>query len=133
MSPAAWQRKLARRWRMVGIVAAVAYIALKVAGFDILAFLAAGATALAFARAFDGLGWSEGWDARGGLAAEQIRERVVSEAVVGAPAGMLAVYASVEAEHVIAGHDGDSGSCGSCNLSGTAWVRARRAELAEQR
>lgn len=83
-------------------------------------------TLFALGRMSGHFGWSAGWKARGGEVAEQMRDRVASEYLAGAPASMVAVYASIEAEHIIAGHTGDLIACeSSCNEAGTEWVRRR--------
>jgi hypothetical protein len=62
-------------------------------------------------------------------AVERMRERVAAEAIAGAPAGMVAHYAAVEAEHILAGHSSeDAQSCAPCNEAGRDWLKSRRAE-----
>lgn len=45
----------------------------------------------------------------------RVAERVRIEADAGAPGPMLTVYARLEAEHAIAGHDGDVMDCEPCH------------------
>lgn len=89
-----------------------------------------GLAILASGRMSQGYGWANGWDARGRQAAEQVRDRVVGVMMAGEPAGMIAFYAAVEAEHVGAGHSGEAGACSPCNTAASEWIRRRWQEKA---
>ncbi len=47
-------------------------------------------------------------------ALRQVAERARVEADAGAPGPMVAIYVEAEAEHLIAGHEGDEANCDDC-------------------
>lgn len=55
-------------------------------------------------------------------ALRHVVERAKAEARAGAPAEMVARYVAVEAEHIIAGHQGDAMQCDTCiTTTGGIW------------
>lgn len=66
MDAAAWQRKVARRWRLVGLVSFCLYVGLHITGFS-LEVVPGALAVIALARMSDGFGWADGWDARSDL------------------------------------------------------------------
>lgn len=129
MDQAVWQRRIARRWRLVGLVSFTTFVVMYVTGF-LLAPLFGSVAILAAMRMSDGFGWADGYEARVAWAAGRMRDRVTAEAAAGAPAWTVATYAAVEAEHIMFGHDGDAGACPPCNAAGVEWVKQRQRELA---
>jgi hypothetical protein len=56
-------------------------------------------------------------------ALRQVVERARVEAAAGAPGPMVAIYVEAEAEHLMAGHDGDEANCDACRRLATSGRR----------
>lgn len=131
MGLVARQRKLSRRWMWVLLGALAGNLVAHLLGWSTLGVLT-GLAILAGMRMCDTRSWADGWEVGAQQAGVRVRDRVVGEVLGGAPAGMVAFYAAMETEHVLAGHDGDPGVCGPCNAKASALMHERRAERVRQ-